>query len=352
MSPAALRFPAEWEAQSGVMIAWPHDGTDWAPRLADVETTYVALVAAITRFEQVVICVRDAELRRHAEALLCQQAGPAIDLGRIRWLELPYDDTWLRDSGPITLIDTGSGDRRFRLLDFRFTGWGGKYRADQDDALVSRCFELGLFSARCEHESIDFALEGGAIESDGGGRLLTTWACLHQRHPEQDASALGDALRNYLRTPEVMMLDRGFLEGDDTDAHIDTLARFAPNSRIVFQGCQDKSDKHFEELAAMRKQLAGLRDAEGKPYELLEMPWAEPIFDAERRLAASYANYLIVNGAVLYPAYGDPADAGAAEILAKAYPGREIVAVPCRPLIWQNGSLHCITMQLPQGVLA
>nr|WP_225444566.1 agmatine deiminase family protein [Pseudomarimonas arenosa] len=347
-----MRFPAEWEAQSGVMIAWPHDGTDWAPRLAEVETTYVALVAAITRFEPVVICVRDAALRQHAESLLCEHAGTSIDLGRIRWLELAYDDTWLRDSGPITLIDTGSGDRRFHLLDFRFTGWGGKYRAEQDDALVSRCFELGLFSPRCSHAPVDFALEGGAVESDGAGRLLTTWACLHQRHPERDAQSLTAALREYLCTPEIMMLDRGYLDGDDTDAHIDTLARFAPGSRIVFQGCRQPDDKHHEELTAMAAQLAALRNAEGQPYELLEMPWAAPIYDESRRLAASYANYLIVNGAVLYPSYGDPADRAAADVLAKAYPGRDIVGVPCRPLIWQNGSLHCITMQLPQGVLS
>ena len=367
MRDAALRLPAEWEPQSGVMIAWPHEGTDWAPRLTEVETTYSALVAAITRFEPVVICVRDAALRRRAEECLFQKAGARLDLGRIRWVEIPYDDTWLRDSGPISLIDSSHGERRFRLLDFRFTGWGGKYRADQDDALVSRCFELGVFSPQCAHQPIDFALEGGAIESDGQGHLLTTWACLHQRHPEQSPKALSQLLREHLKSAQVLMLDRGYLEGDDTDAHIDTLARFAPNNRIVFQGCQKANDNHFAELAAMREQLTALRTADGKAFELLEMPWAEPIFDADqtdgsepdgsrhdegRRLAASYANYLIVNGAVLYPAYDDPADLEAGKILAAAYPDRQIVAVPCRPLIWQNGSLHCITMQLPQGVLA
>ena len=222
---------------------------------------------------------------------------------------------------------------------------------------MARCFELGVFSPQCQHHPVDFALEGGAIESDGQGHLLTTWACLHQRHPEHTPKSLSQLLREHLKSAQVLMLDRGYLEGDDTDAHIDTLARFAPDNRIVFQGCQDADDSHFAELAAMRDQLAALHTADGQAFELLEMPWAEPIFDAggaegDRRLAASYANYLIVNGAVLYPAYDDPADVEAGKILAAAYPDRQIVAVPCRPLIWQNGSLHCITMQLPQGVLA
>ena len=158
-------------------------------------------------------------------------------------------------------------------------------------------------------------------------------------------------LAGWLRQERVLWLDHGALEGDDTDAHIDTLARFAAPDAIVFQACDDPTDSHYADLQAMAGEIAALRTRDGKPYRLFPLPWAQPILDGGRRLAASYANFLIVNGAVLMPAYGDRADAAAAAVLAEAFPDREIVQVPCRPLIWQNGSLHCITMQLPEGVV-
>ncbi|HVI26579.1 MAG TPA: agmatine deiminase family protein [Xanthomonadaceae bacterium] len=343
MPPTTLRFPAEWEPQSAVLIAWPHADTDWAERLGEVEETYVALVAAITRFEDVVIVVADDDLQTYAEARL---RSNRVDMDRVRFVHAPYDDTWLRDSGPLTLRD-GDG---FRLLDFRFTGWGGKFEASQDDALVQHLGEAGAF-LKSDRQAIDFALEGGAIETDGAGTLLTTWRCLHERHPDLDRDTLSARLAGWLRQDRVLWLDHGYLEGDDTDAHVDTLARFAGEDAIVFQDCDDPADPHYAELQAMAAEMADLRTRAGKPYRLFPLPWPRPIHDAGRRLAASYANFLIVNGAVLMPAYDDPADARAASVLAEAFPGREIVQVPCRPLIWQNGSLHCITMQLPQGLV-
>jgi len=343
MKATPLRLPAEWEPQSGVLIAWPHADTDWGPRLAEVEATYVALASAIARFEPLLICVRDAALRDHAAGLLASLAGHSYP---IHFVDVAYDDTWLRDSGPITLLG-----QRPCLLDFRFTGWGGKYGASQDDALVAALREREVFSPDCDLRRIDFALEGGAIDSDGQGSLLTTWACLHQRHPQRDRASLCRLLADELQQDRVLMLDRGYLEGDDTDAHIDTLARFAPDDTILYQGCDDPDDSHHAELAAMGEQLAALRTVEGRAYRLLTLPWARPIRDGARRLAASYANFLIVNGAVLVPAYGDPADEGAQRVVAQAFPDRQIVPIPCRALIWQNGSLHCVTMQLPQGVL-
>lgn len=342
--PNVARFPAEWEPQSAVLIAWPNADTDWADRLGEVEETYIALVAAITRFQPAVIIVADEDVEAYARARL---SSARVDMERVRFIEAPYDDTWLRDSGPISLRE-GSG---FRLLDFRFTGWGGKFDASQDDLLVERLHEAGTFlnSAR---QSIDFALEGGAIETDGAGTLLSTWQCLHERHPEVSREELTTKLAGWLQQDRVLWLDHGYLEGDDTDAHIDTLARFAGPDAIVFQGCDDPADSHYAELQAMANELAALTTRDGKPYRLFPLPWAQPIIDEGRRLAASYANFLIVNGAVLMPAYGDAADASAQAVLAKAFPDHEIVPVPCRPLIWQNGSLHCITMQLPKGLVA
>ena len=343
MTDSTLRLPAEWEPQAAVLIAWPHAGTDWAERLADVETTYVALAAAITRFQRLIVVVADGDLHAHVQQQL-DAVGVAKD--QVRFVELPYDDTWLRDSGPITLRDAQG---QFQLTDFRFTGWGGKFGAEQDDALIGGLVEAGVFG-KAGHKRIDWALEGGGIESDGEGTVLTTWRCLKQRHPEQSREQMTAMLSQSLHADRILWLDYGYLEGDDTDAHIDTLARFAPGDRIVFQACDDRADPHHDELQRMAGELAVLCNPQGKPYELYPLPWAKPIVDDGRRLAASYANYLIVNGAVLIPAYGDAADDEAAKVIAKAHPGREVVQVPCRPLIWQNGSLHCITMQLPAGL--
>ena len=342
---AALRFPAEWDPQSGIVIAWPHAGTDWVERLGEVEETYAALVAAIAAFQPVLICVADADVQARAQTRLRRSR---IDMARVHFIRVRYNDTWLRDSGPIALIRADGG---FCLLDFRFTGWGGKFEAGLDDRLVAALHAAGAF-AKAQVRSIDFALEGGAIDTDGAGTLLTTWRCLHERHPGRSRESLDANLAQWLHQDRVLWLEHGYLEGDDTDAHIDTLARFASTDSIVYQGCDDPQDAHYAELRAMAEELAALRTADGKPYRLFPLPWAQPVIDAGRRLAASYANFLIINGAVLMPAYGDRADADARDVLARAFPGREIVQVPCRPLIWQNGSLHCITMQLPSGLLA
>ena len=348
MGEIQVRFPAEWEPQAGILIAWPNADTDWAERLDEVEETYIALVGAITRFQPVLVCVADDDLETYAEMRL---RSNRIDMDRVRFATVPYDDTWLRDSGPITLRD-GDG---FRLLDFRFTGWGGKFGANDDNRLIERLVDRKYFLSNARHE-IDFSLEGGAIETNGHGTLLTTWQCLHERHPDASRAELTEKLAGWLHQDRVLWLDHGALEGDDTDAHIDTLARFAAPDAIVFQACDDPSDSHYAELQAMADEIAVLRTRDGEPYRLFPLPWARPIVDIgpqgeARRLAASYANFLIINGAVLMPAYGDPADVGAAAVLARAFPGREIVPVPCRPLIWQNGSLHCLTMQLPAGLL-
>jgi agmatine/peptidylarginine deiminase len=339
-----FRLPAEWEAQAGVLVAWPHAGTDWSPRLARIETAYVALAAAIARFEPILICVADAEVHARAAKLL-RDAGVAA--ARVRFVEVAYDDTWLRDSGPLTL----TADADFRLVDFRFTGWGGKFEGGRDDRLIEGLIARDAF-VQAEHRRIDWALEGGAIEADGKGTLLTTWRCLHQRHPQMSREEMSERLLGAFGAARVLWLEHGYLEGDDTDAHIDTLARFAPDDAIVFQTCDDPADPHYDELARMHEEITRLRTLDDRPYKLHPLPWARAIVDEGRRLASSYANYLIVNDAVVMPAYGDASDTAAARVAAAAHPGREVVAIDARPLIWQNGSVHCLTMQLPQGLLA
>ena len=341
MREGQARFPAEWEPQSAVLLAWPHAGTDWAERLDEVEECYIALVEAITRFQPAMICVADADVEAYARARL---ASARIDMDRVRFVEVEYDDTWLRDTGPITL----RGDDGFRLLDFRFTGWGGKFGAERDDRLVAQLEESGIFSNNTL-QSIDFALEGGAIETDGAGTLLSTLHCLRERHPTSSQVELETKLGSWLHQDRFLWLQHGYLEGDDTDAHIDTLARFVAPDAIVYQSCDDPDDSHHAELQAMAGELAAMRTRDGTPYRLFPLPWPSPVLDGDRRLPASYANFLIVNGAVLMPVYDDPADEKAAAVLAEAFPDREIVQVPARPLVWQNGSLHCLTMQMPEG---
>lgn len=338
-----LRFPAEWEPQSAILMAWPHAETDWAPRLQSVQSCFAGLCSAISRYQPLLLLVPDERIEANARAALTAAKG---HMHSVRFIRLPYNDTWLRDSGPITLRDNGG----FRLLDFHFTAWGGKFEAGLDDQLVAGMVALGLF-AEARHQRIDFALEGGGIETDGAGTLLSTWHCLHERHPDASRQAIEAQLKMSLQQERILWLEHGYLEGDDTDAHIDTLARFAAEDCIVFQGCQAPQDSHYEELQAMAGEIAELRQRNGKPYRTFELPWPKPIQDNGRRLAASYANFLIINGAVLMPVYNDPADEIAIAVMQQAFPDRDIVGVPCRDLIWQNGSLHCCTMQLPQGLL-
>lgn len=340
----SLRLPAEWEPQDAILMAWPHEATDWAYCLNDVEATYGHLIAAITQYQYAIVLVPSDKVRLRAEHCL---QNVSVNLTHLRFVLADYDDTWLRDSGPITLI----GKSRYQLLDFHFTGWGGKFDASSDDRIVETLYQRHLFKL-ATHQRIDFALEGGAIDCDGNGTLLSTWRCLNQRHPKLSQVELANQLNSIFHTQRTLILQHGYLEGDDTDAHIDTLARFVSPEHIVYQACDQTDDPHFTELAAMGDELIALRQLNNQPYQVTALPWARPIHTADgRRLAASYANFLIINDAVLVPAYDDPADSIAAQVLAKAFPQRKIISIPCRSLIQENGSLHCITMQLPQGCL-
>jgi agmatine/peptidylarginine deiminase len=340
------RFPAEWEPQSAVLMAWPHAGTDWADRLEQVQACFTQIIKAVCAHQKLILCIPNDELEQQARTEL---ANVECNLDNLLFARLPYNDTWLRDSGPITLINE---DNSKLLLDFHFTAWGGKFEAGLDDEIVSQLLNVKTFSPATTHQRIDFALEGGGIETDGAGTLLSTWNCLHERHPDKTREEISAILISTLNQDRVLWLDYGYLEGDDTDAHIDTLARFASPTSIVYQGCQSPSDSHYLELQKMATEISALRQSNGQAYNLFELPWPEPILDNGRRLAASYANFLIINGAVLMPIYNDPADNDAIAVMQKAFPHHKIIAINCRDLIWQNGSLHCCTMQLPEGLLA
>lgn len=338
-----VRLPAEWEAQDGVLMAWPHEGTDWFPVLGEVRPVFMEIIRQITRFEQVLLVAPDAASA--GEEL--RAAGLAMD--RIRVCELPTNDTWARDFGPITVMYQNQPV----LLDFGFNGWGLKFAANFDNRITAGLKQAGAL--RPAAKTIGLVLEGGSIETDGLGTVLTTEACLlsPNRNPQLDKGEIEQALASLLGARRVLWLTRGWLAGDDTDSHIDTLARFCPDNTIVYQACDNPVDEHYQELKLMEEELKAFRAPDGSAYRLLALPWPTARFDDDaHRLPATYANFLIINGAVLVPTYRDPEkDRVAVDTIATAFPGREIIAVDCLPLIGQHGSLHCVTMQLPQGAL-
>ncbi|TXS94679.1 agmatine deiminase family protein [Parahaliea aestuarii] len=339
-----VRLPAEWEAQDAIQLTWPHADSDWLYLLPEVETLYTELVQRISTAARVLIAAPAAR------AAALQQQFDASLPGRVRCYAATSNDTWARDHGPITI----STEQGLRLLDFRFNGWGGKFEAAQDNALTAELKRLGAFP-NATLQAVDMVLEGGAIESDGRGTLLTTAACLlnRNRNPDLDRGAIERALGELLGVRKINWLQHGALAGDDTDSHIDTLARLCPDNTLLYQACDDPQDEHFADLAAMARELAALTDATGSPYRLLPLPWPGAQHDPEdgHRLPATYANFLICNGLVLVPTYADPNDDIALAQVAEAFPGYRVEGLDCRTLIRQHGSLHCITMQLPAGVL-
>lgn len=350
---AERRLPAEWEPQSGVQLTWPHADTDWGPNLPSAEAVFAQIGAAITRHESLLVVCAPPRAGHPEDdddqgAILERLAEAGADPERVYLAAAPADDTWARDHGPITVLEAD----RPRLLDFVFNGWGGKFPAEQDTRLTGRLAELGCFGTH-PVTAIDLVLEGGSIESDGRGTLLTTRHCLltPTRNPALSQAAIEARLREHLGAERILWLEHGALEGDDTDSHIDTLARFCDPATIAYTRAADARDSQQPELQRMADQLASFRQANGTPYTLIPLPLPAPIVEAGRRLAATYANFLIINGAVLVPTYDDPADAVALDRLARAFPGREVIGIDCREIIRQGGSLHCLTMQYPAGVL-
>lgn len=341
------RMLPEWTEQWGVMLTWPHAGTDWSGWLDEVEATYGAISREVTQRENLLVVAADRAHAEHIKGVIERTGGRTA---RVHFRFAPANDTWARDHGPLA-VDTDSG---LGLLDFVFNGWGNKWPAADDDAINRRLEDADTFVAPMTH--VDLVMEGGALETDGLGTLMTTRRCLlsPERNPHLDEAGVEAALAKWLGADRVLWLDNGHLEGDDTDSHIDTLARFADARTIVYQACDDPDDTHFGALGKMRAELETFSTPDGQPYRLLALPWPEPQHDpvTGQRLPATYANFLVINGAVLVPTYADPADGKAMDVLREAFPGYDVIGIDCRPVIRGFGSLHCITMQLPVGTVA
>lgn len=336
-------FPPEWAPQDGVMLTWPHEGTDWAGMLTEVEETYLEIAREVIRREKLLVVCHDI-------AKISQKFTDE-ELASIGFYEIPNNDTWARDHGPLSTFVQGKP----AINDFQFNGWGSKFDARLDNLITRNLFIQRAFLPEVQYrEYPGFVLEGGSIESDGNGTILTTTKCLlnSNRNPHHSRQEIETVLTDFSGAGKILWLENGFLEGDDTDSHIDTLARFCNENTICYVHCEERNDPHFEELRKMEEQLKRFTNREGIPYHLVALPMADPVYNQEgRRMSATYANFLILNGAVLVPVYGQPKDREALDILAGIFPEREVTAINCLPLIEQNGSLHCITMQIPKGFL-
>lgn len=335
-------LPAEWALQSGIQLTWPHAGTDWAYMLSEVQECFVNIASEIARREILLIVTPEPE---EVE----KQVAGRVNMDNVRFLECETNDTWARDHGAITMTDTDGPS----LLDFTFNGWGLKFASDKDNCITRRAVEAGALKGRYINR-LGFVLEGGSIECDGQGTLLTTSECLlsPNRNGQLNKVEIEEFLRSTFHLERVLWLDYGYLAGDDTDSHIDTLARFCSPDTIVYVQCCDKEDEHYEALRQMEEQLKSFRTLSGEPYRLLPLPMADKIEVDGERLPATYANFLIMNEVVLYPTYCQPEnDLRAREVLQQAFPRYEIIGIDCRALIKQHGSLHCVTMHYPVGVL-
>lgn len=333
-------MPAEWYPQRAVQITWPDEDTDWEPYLKEVVTCYLNIAYEIARSQKLIITCRN---KKSLEALLKEKLSKEI-LGNITLVEVEINDTWVRDYGFITVVENGS----YKLLDFMFNGWGNKFEASKDNAINTQLYDTHLLKGNYQNEQ-SFVFEGGSIESDGQGTLLTTSQCLlnPNRNPSMSKGDIQELLLDKLKAQRLLWLDYGYLSGDDTDSHIDTLARLCPNDTIVYVKCCDTSDEHYDALQKMEEQIKAFETTSGKPYRMLALPMGPTQYDEDgMRLPTTYANYLVINKRILMPTYGNAeTDEIAAKVLEKAFPGYNVTGIDCRVLVKQHGSLHCSTMQ-------
>lgn len=341
----SFHLPPEWCKQSAIQLTWPHSETDWNYMLEEIVACYVNIARTILQYQKLIIVCRSA-------GTVKLQLGLDESLANnLTLIELPTNDTWARDHGGISVFD--NEDNKY-ILDFTFNGWGLKFASNYDNQINRSLFSKEVFNKNVSYiNKKDFVLEGGGIESDGRGTLLTTSECLlsPNRNSHYSKSEIEDYLKEVFSLDRVLWLDHGYLAGDDTDSHIDTLARYCDEHTVAYVKCEDISDEHYDALFKMEGQLKTFTDYEGNPYKLIELPMADCVIEDGERLPATYANFLIMNEVVLLPFYNSPKDIIAEQQLQIAFPDKNIIGVDCLPIIKQHGSLHCITMQYPESFI-
>lgn len=331
-------FPAEWHKQSAIQLTWPHSSTDWKDNLNEVIEVYVQIIKQIQSDQKVLVVTQNPQEVR--------QSVKKMD--NVCLIKCELTDTWARDHGGISVFD----NKQPVLLDFGFNAWGNKFDFEKDNAITKTMFDQKVFDKDVVYmDYLNFIMEGGSLESDGKGTVLTTSQCLLS--PERNAGMTREQIENELKSrlgaQRVLWLDHGYLAGDDTDSHIDTLARFVKDSTIVYVACENENDEHYQALKAMETELKEFKQANGQPYRLVALPMADPVYEDKDRLPATYANFLITNNKILLPFYGSSKDQEVKAIFQKLFEDKEVVGINCLPLIKQHGSLHCITMQYPEG---
>lgn len=338
-------LPAEWEEQSFIQLTWPHHNTDWAPYLEEITHTMVEMAEAITRYENLIIASEYHDETR--KALVTKLS--VNQMQKVTIAKCPTNDTWARDHGGITLKPVG-GEGDNIILDFRFNGWGEKFEADKDNLITKSLHDKGIIHGEIADNN-DFVLEGGSIESDGKGTVFTTSQCLMapNRNQPLDQNEVEEELKKRLHAERIIWLNHGNLIGDDTDGHIDTIVRVCPNNTLMYVKSTNPSDEQHEDFCALEEELHKLLTEEGKPYRLLPLPMPEGIYYDNERLPATYANFLILNGAVIVPVYNQKGnDEEALKQIALAFPDRDIIPIDSNIIIRQHGSIHCLTMQYPK----
>jgi agmatine deiminase len=336
---AGCLMPAEWETHEAVWLAWPHDASTF-PYLREVEEAYVRIIAAIHLGEEIRLLLRDEPLRARAARLL-EKAG--VDLGRVRFFVQEYADVWFRDYGPTFVLDRASG--RKAMVHWIFNAWGGKYAELMGDARIPERL-LREFPMPCFRPGI--VLEGGSIDVNGRGALLTTEQCLlnKNRNPDLDRRKIEKFLADYVGADHVIWLKDG-IAGDDTDGHVDDIARFTAPDTVV---CAYEDDERDVNCAALRRNyelLLSSKDQSGRPLRVIKLPMPGPVNDEHGRLPASYANFYIGNSAVLVPVFDHPNDAKALDVIQGLFPGRKVVGIRCEHMVRGLGTLHCISQQEP-----
>ncbi len=326
------RLIAEFEEQSFTQIIFPHKNTDWAKYLEEAENTFIDIIYTIARFQKCFIVCAD----------ITYVKSKFINHHNLYFVEYETNDTWARDCSTLCVEE----DSETTLLDFTFNAWGNKFESKKDNAMSDSMKNIYLKDI----VSYDFVLEGGAIESNGNDIILTTSACMlnKNRNSSLDSISITKQLNTFFGATKILYLNHGYLAGDDTDSHIDTLARFIGEDTIMYIKCEDSTDEHFEDLSLMQKELQ--EHAKEHNLTLISLPMPEAIYFEKERLPATYANFLFVNKAVLVPIYNVKEDEKALEIFIKTFPEKTIVPIDCTTLIKQHGSLHCVTMNFARDV--
>jgi agmatine deiminase len=332
-----IRVPAEWEKQEMVLMAFPHYNTDWSDDISSAYSIFIRIASTISYSQKLLLLV-EPDSGDIVKEMFCYH-------NNISFIPYRVDDTWIRDYGPISIY---SDDQRV-LKKFIFNGWGGKFNSDRDNQAANHIYK-SLYFGPSKLLEVDFILEGGSIDFDGAGTALVTSRSILTRNPHLTKNEIEAILGTELGINRFLWLDHGYLAGDDTDGHIDMLARFVSRETIVFLECLDRDDEHFQELSMMKEELKRLKNQENKPYKLIGVPMPKAIYKNSQRLPASYINFLITNSSILLPIYKDESDRIAIEIFRSLFAEREIVPIDSRRLVEQGGSIHCSTMNIASMV--